>query len=242
MVWKGWIWRWAGMVIRNGTIYRVDFSPGKGSEPRGRRPGTLEVVWAWEKKCYFTCWYYFFRWLLVAEYLTCLVLSAYRAFRLPNPDGKGIDEEEYKSEIWKLNNCLLFWKYYLHDSVFSAIKKIFCASCDFLRLPRPSMPRWWKTSFCQSFQRINTLQSVNPFGNFIPPGLKWVQFVIFKNKNFGINDSDVKSLFAALCFTFAQKSCFSAFVLILLFHMIIEYNTKKVGQPCFWKTFRLFFY
>ncbi len=27
------------MVIRNGSIYWIDFSPGKGSEPRGRRPG-----------------------------------------------------------------------------------------------------------------------------------------------------------------------------------------------------------
>ena len=26
------------MVIRNGSIYWVDFSPGKGSEPMGRRP------------------------------------------------------------------------------------------------------------------------------------------------------------------------------------------------------------
>jgi mRNA interferase MazF len=29
------------VVIRNGTIYWVDFSPGKGSEPRGRRPGLV---------------------------------------------------------------------------------------------------------------------------------------------------------------------------------------------------------
>jgi len=29
------------MVIRNGSIYWVDFSPGKGSEPRGRRPGLV---------------------------------------------------------------------------------------------------------------------------------------------------------------------------------------------------------
>ena len=29
------------MVIRNGSIYWVDFSPGKGSEPIGRRPGLL---------------------------------------------------------------------------------------------------------------------------------------------------------------------------------------------------------
>ncbi|MFT5726142.1 MAG: mRNA interferase MazF [Desulforhopalus sp.] len=29
------------MVIRNGTIYWVDFSPGKGSEPKRRRPGLV---------------------------------------------------------------------------------------------------------------------------------------------------------------------------------------------------------
>lgn len=29
------------MVIRNGSIYWVDFSPAKGSEPRGRRPGLV---------------------------------------------------------------------------------------------------------------------------------------------------------------------------------------------------------
>ena len=29
------------MVIRNGSIYWVDFSPGKGSEPKGRRPGVV---------------------------------------------------------------------------------------------------------------------------------------------------------------------------------------------------------
>ena len=29
------------MVIRKGSIYRVDFSPGKGSEPAGRRPGLV---------------------------------------------------------------------------------------------------------------------------------------------------------------------------------------------------------
>lgn len=29
------------MVIRNGSIYWVDFSPGKGSEHRGRRPGLV---------------------------------------------------------------------------------------------------------------------------------------------------------------------------------------------------------
>ncbi|MDO9528343.1 MAG: type II toxin-antitoxin system PemK/MazF family toxin [Syntrophales bacterium] len=29
------------MVIRNGSIYWVDFSPGKGSEPTGRRPGLV---------------------------------------------------------------------------------------------------------------------------------------------------------------------------------------------------------
>jgi len=28
-----------GMVINRGTVYWVDFSPGKGSEPMGRRPG-----------------------------------------------------------------------------------------------------------------------------------------------------------------------------------------------------------
>jgi len=27
------------MVINRGTVYWVDFSPGKGSEPMGRRPG-----------------------------------------------------------------------------------------------------------------------------------------------------------------------------------------------------------
>ena len=31
----------AGMVIRKGSIYWVDFSPGKGSEPIGRRPGLV---------------------------------------------------------------------------------------------------------------------------------------------------------------------------------------------------------
>ncbi len=31
----------AGMVIRKGSIYWVDFSPGKGSEPVGRRPGLV---------------------------------------------------------------------------------------------------------------------------------------------------------------------------------------------------------
>ena len=30
-----------GMVIRKGAIYWVDFSPGKGSEPIGRRPGLV---------------------------------------------------------------------------------------------------------------------------------------------------------------------------------------------------------
>ncbi len=29
------------MVIRRGSIYWVDFSPGKGSEPKGRRPGLV---------------------------------------------------------------------------------------------------------------------------------------------------------------------------------------------------------
>jgi mRNA interferase MazF len=29
------------MVIRSGSIYWVDFSPGKGSEPTGRRPGLV---------------------------------------------------------------------------------------------------------------------------------------------------------------------------------------------------------
>jgi mRNA interferase MazF len=29
------------MVIRNGSVYWVDFSPGKGSEPVGRRPGLV---------------------------------------------------------------------------------------------------------------------------------------------------------------------------------------------------------
>lgn len=29
------------MVIRNGSIYWVDSSPGKGSEPKGRRPGLV---------------------------------------------------------------------------------------------------------------------------------------------------------------------------------------------------------
>ena len=31
----------AGMVIRKGSIYWVDFSPGKDSEPVGRRPGLV---------------------------------------------------------------------------------------------------------------------------------------------------------------------------------------------------------
>jgi mRNA interferase MazF len=38
-------WNWKpgrpGMVIRKGSIYWVDFSPGKGSEPIGRRPGLV---------------------------------------------------------------------------------------------------------------------------------------------------------------------------------------------------------
>ena len=29
------------MVIRKGSLYWVDFSPGKGSEPSGRRPGLV---------------------------------------------------------------------------------------------------------------------------------------------------------------------------------------------------------
>ena len=29
------------MVVRKGSIYWVDFSPGKGSEPTGRRPGLV---------------------------------------------------------------------------------------------------------------------------------------------------------------------------------------------------------
>jgi mRNA interferase MazF len=29
------------MVIKKGSIYGVDFSPGKGSEPKGRRPGLV---------------------------------------------------------------------------------------------------------------------------------------------------------------------------------------------------------
>lgn len=29
------------MVIRNSSVYWVDFSPGKGSEPMGRRPGLV---------------------------------------------------------------------------------------------------------------------------------------------------------------------------------------------------------
>ncbi len=29
------------MVIRKGSVYWVDFSPGKGSEPTGRRPGLV---------------------------------------------------------------------------------------------------------------------------------------------------------------------------------------------------------
>ncbi|GAJ10681.1 unnamed protein product [marine sediment metagenome] len=29
------------MVIRSGSIYWVDFSPGKGSEPMGKRPGLV---------------------------------------------------------------------------------------------------------------------------------------------------------------------------------------------------------
>jgi mRNA interferase MazF len=29
------------MVIRKGSVYWVDFSPAKGSDPRGRRPGLV---------------------------------------------------------------------------------------------------------------------------------------------------------------------------------------------------------
>lgn len=29
------------MVIRRGAVYWIDFSPGKGSEPKGRRPGLV---------------------------------------------------------------------------------------------------------------------------------------------------------------------------------------------------------
>jgi mRNA interferase MazF len=29
------------MVIRKGSIYWIDFSPGKGSEPKGRWPGLV---------------------------------------------------------------------------------------------------------------------------------------------------------------------------------------------------------
>jgi len=29
------------MVIRKGSIYWIDFSPGKGSEPKGKRPGLV---------------------------------------------------------------------------------------------------------------------------------------------------------------------------------------------------------
>lgn len=29
------------MVIRHGSVYWIDFSPGKGSEPAGRRPGLV---------------------------------------------------------------------------------------------------------------------------------------------------------------------------------------------------------
>jgi len=30
-----------GVVIRKGSIYWIDFSPGKGSEPKGKRPGLV---------------------------------------------------------------------------------------------------------------------------------------------------------------------------------------------------------
>ena len=29
------------MVIRKGSVYWINFSPGKGSEPKGRRPGLI---------------------------------------------------------------------------------------------------------------------------------------------------------------------------------------------------------
>jgi mRNA interferase MazF len=29
------------MVIQKGSVYWVDFSPGKGSEPSGKRPGLV---------------------------------------------------------------------------------------------------------------------------------------------------------------------------------------------------------
>ncbi|MEE4356062.1 MAG: type II toxin-antitoxin system PemK/MazF family toxin [Desulfococcaceae bacterium] len=29
------------MVIQRGSVYWIDFSPGKGSEPRGKRPGLV---------------------------------------------------------------------------------------------------------------------------------------------------------------------------------------------------------
>jgi mRNA interferase MazF len=41
MVGRNWKQEGARMVIRKGSIYWVDFSPGKGSEPLGRRPGLV---------------------------------------------------------------------------------------------------------------------------------------------------------------------------------------------------------
>jgi mRNA interferase MazF len=41
MVGRNWKQRGARMVIRKGSIYWVDFSPGKGSELLGRRPGLV---------------------------------------------------------------------------------------------------------------------------------------------------------------------------------------------------------
>ena len=41
MVGRNWKQKGARMVIRKGSIYWVDFSPGKGSEPLGRRPGLV---------------------------------------------------------------------------------------------------------------------------------------------------------------------------------------------------------
>ena len=41
MVGRNWKQRGARMVIRKDSIYWVDFSPGKGSEPLGRRPGLV---------------------------------------------------------------------------------------------------------------------------------------------------------------------------------------------------------
>ena len=41
MVWRNGFQRGARVVIRKGSIYWVDFSPEKGSEPIGRRPGLV---------------------------------------------------------------------------------------------------------------------------------------------------------------------------------------------------------